>query len=62
MEHLIDPETFVGKRVTVHPEIDDLFFADLDGWVRGVRNGFLQVEDAEGDVWGVEISQVTICL
>ncbi len=60
MEHLIDPETFVGEDVDVVARPDDLFLNDFRGHCIGVRNGFLKVRDADDDVWEVETSQCTI--
>lgn len=59
MDTLIDPEQFVGLDVTVTPRKDDPFLHEFSGHVIGVRNGFLQVRDADDDVWEVEVSQVT---
>ena len=60
MDTLIDPEQFVGLDVTVTPRKDDPFLHEFSGPVIGVRNGFLQVRDADDDVWEVEVSQVAV--
>ena len=60
MEHLIDPESFVGKRVIVTPKDNDDFCQEFVGDAIGVKKGFLKVRDADDDVFMVEVSQVTI--
>lgn len=62
MEHLIDPQTFVGETVNVEAREGDMFTNDFQGHCIGVRNGFLQVRDADDDVWEVETSQCTVVL
>ena len=57
MEHLIDPEQFVGLRGNVVPHEDDTFLYEFNGLCIGVRNGFLQIRDSEDDVYEVEVSQ-----
>ena len=59
-EVLREPEEFVGCRVIVTPREDDPFTQEFEGFVIGVRNGFLQVRDADDDVFEVETSQVVV--
>lgn len=59
MEHLIDPENFVGLGGTVTPCDDDVFSHEFEGWCIGVRNGFLQMRDQDGEVYDVEVRQFT---
>ncbi len=59
MEYLIDPYEYVDEIVRVEPHTDDEFLHEFIGIVVGVRNGFLQVRDQDGDVWEVEVSQVS---
>jgi hypothetical protein len=59
MEHLVDPEKFVGLRGQVVPGDDDPFTQEFSGRCIGVRHGFLQVRDAGDDVYEVEVSQFT---
>lgn len=59
MEHIIDPETYVGLKGLVVPKNDDPFFYEFYGTVIGVRKGFLQVRDMDNDVFAVEVSQFT---
>ena len=62
MEHLEDPETYVGEYGHVTPGPDDVFNYEFNGIVVGVRNGFLQVQEDAGDsVWEVETSQFSSC-
>lgn len=59
MEYLIDPEQFVGMRGNVVPRNDDPFLHEFAGLCIGVRHGYLQVRDAEDDVFEVEVAQFT---
>lgn len=59
MEHLIDPKQFVGMHGNVIPHDNDPFLHEFDGRCIGVRHGFLQVCDANDDVFEVEVSQFT---
>ena len=58
MEHLIDPEQFVGMRGVVTPD-GEYTFHEFEGWCIGTRNGFLQIRDADDDVFEIEIAQFT---
>jgi len=60
MEHLEDLENYVGETMLVIPTDDDDFLNEFEGVVIGIRNGFLQVKDADDDVWEVAKSQVTV--
>ena len=60
MENLVDPQSFVGETVNVEARQNDLFMNDFQGYCIGVRNGFLQVRDADDDVWEVETTQCTV--
>ena len=59
METMIDPEQFVGVCGNVEPRDEDDFTNEFDGMCIGVRNGFLQVRDADDDVFEIEVSQFT---
>ena len=59
MDTLEDPENYVGFQVTVSPDPEDEFTQEFSGVVIGVRNGLLQVRDADDDVFEVESKQVT---
>ncbi len=59
MEHMIDPEQFVGLRGTVTPLENDDFFHEFDGLCIGVRHGFLQMRDQDDEVYEVEVRQFT---
>jgi hypothetical protein len=59
MEHMIDPEQFVGMRGTVTPLEDDVFSHEFDGMCIGVRRGFLQMRDQDDEVYDVEVRQFT---
>lgn len=59
MEHMIEPEQFVGMRGIVTPRDDDMFMHEFEGVCIGVRNGFLQVRDADDDVYEIEMTQFT---
>jgi len=59
MEHLIDPEQFVGMRGIVVPWDDDPFLHEFDGLCVGVRCGFLQVRDMDDEVYEVGVAQFT---
>jgi hypothetical protein len=60
MQTLIDPEIFVNKRLNVEAKDGDDFVNDFCGMCIGTHYGFLKVRDADGDVWCVEVSQVSI--
>lgn len=60
MNHLVEPEDYVGEFVEVEARPDDEFLNDFQGTVIGVRNGFLQVVDQDDDVWEVEVGQVSV--
>lgn len=57
MEHLVDPEQFVGVQGLVEPHADDPFMHEFSGLCIGVRHGFLQVRDADDNVYDIEVSQ-----
>lgn len=57
MGHVVDPEQFVGMRGTVSPADDDDFVQEFEGLCVGVRYGFLQVRDADDNVYEVMVSQ-----
>lgn len=59
MEHLIDPEKFVGMSGTVMPHDEDPFTQEFYGTCIGVRHGLLKVRDADDDVYEIEVSQFT---
>lgn len=59
METRIEPEDFVGLSGVAVPKEDDDFLCEFFGQCVGVRNGFLQIMDAEGDVFEIETSQFT---
>jgi hypothetical protein len=59
MQTLIDPENFVGLRGMATPDPDDDFLQEFEGLCIGTRNGFLQVRDADNDVFEIETSQFT---
>ena len=59
MEHIVDPETFVGLRGEVMPCEGDPFLHEFNGICIGVRAGFLQVRDAEDNVYEIETKQFT---
>ena len=61
MECLIDPQTFVGRRWIVEPDGESVV-QEFEGLCIGVRNGFPQIRDACGDVFEVEINQLTPAL
>ena len=59
MEHIIDPHSLIGFSGNVTPLEDDPFSEEFYGFCIGVRNGFLQVQDQEEDVFEIEVSQFT---
>lgn len=59
MEHLTEKEQFVGLSGTVTPNDDDGFLHEFYGVCIGVRKGFLQMQDQDGDVFEVEAKQFT---
>jgi len=50
----------VGNEVDVVRKPDDLFNHDFTGFASGIRNGNLQVRDADGNVWEVDADQCSI--
>lgn len=48
----------LGQEVEVTAREEDDFNNDFTGTVFGFRNGFIQVEDQDGDVWECEPTQV----
>lgn len=59
MEHIIDPEQFIGMSGTVVPLEEDGFSHEFEGRCIGVRQGFLQMCDQDDDVYEVEVRQFT---
>jgi hypothetical protein len=59
MEHLNDPQEYVGETVNVTPQEND-DFGEFTGKVTGVRHGFLQVRDQDDAVHEVAVGQVTV--
>lgn len=52
--------SLVGNHVDVVRKPDDMFNHDFTGFATGIRNGNLQVTDADGDVWEVDADQCSI--
>ncbi len=59
MEHIIDPEQFVGLSGGVVPHADDPFMNEFEGVCIGTRNGLLEVRDQDDEVYAIEVSQFT---
>lgn len=52
-----DSEQYVGLSGLVTPTDEAEFQHEFKGHCIGVRNGFLQIEDQDGDVFDVDVSQ-----
>jgi hypothetical protein len=54
------PYKFMNQVVDVTRKEGDGFANDFTGFAIGVRNGNVQVRDAEDDVWEVDFDQVKL--
>lgn len=51
----------VGNMVNVDQIEGDQFTHDFTGWVRGFHDGYVVVEDLDGDCWDCAPSQLSFC-